>query len=84
MKTKSADLLAREYKLIDGITVPVGTSNIDAGVEGNEPQNAEKLTIAVGNEKINLYVFRPSNYKKGEKTPLIYFIQLSFRQCEYG
>lgn len=74
MKTKSANLLARGYELIDGITVPVGTSNVDLGVEGKEPQNAEKLTIAVGNEKINMYVFRPSNYKEGEKTPFVYFI----------
>ncbi|MBR0264610.1 MAG: alpha/beta hydrolase [Prevotella sp.] len=74
MKTKSANLLARGYELIDGITVPVGTSNVDLDVEGKEPQNAEKLTIVVGNEKVNMYVFRPSNYKEGEKTPLVYFI----------
>ena len=74
MKTKSTNLLAKEYELIDGITVPVGTSNVDLGVEGKEPQNAEKLTIAVGTEKINLWVFRPANYKKGETTPLVYFI----------
>jgi acetyl esterase/lipase len=74
MKTKSTDLLAKGYELIDGITVPVGTSNVDLGVEGKEPQNAKKLTIAVGNVKINMYVFRPSNYKEGEKTPLVYFI----------
>ncbi len=74
MKTKSASLLAKGYELIDGITVPVGTSNTDLGVEGKEPQNAEKLTIDVGNEKISMYVFRPSNYTKGEITPLVYFI----------
>ena len=74
MKTKSASLLAKGYELIDGITVPVGTSNIDLGVEGQEPQNAEKLTIATGNGKINMYVFRPSDYKEGEQTPLVYFI----------
>ena len=74
MKTKSANLLAKGYELIDGITVPVGTSNVDLAVEGKEPQNAEKLTIAVGTEKINLWVFRPANYKKGETTPLVYFI----------
>ena len=74
MKTKSTNLLAKGYELIDGITVPVGTSNVDLGVEGKEPQNAEKLTIAVGTEKINLWVFRPANYKKGETTPLVYFI----------
>ena len=61
MKTKSANLLAKGYELIDGITVPVGTSNIDLNVEGKEPQNAQKLTIVVGNEKINMFVFRPSN-----------------------
>ena len=74
MKTKSANLLAKGYELIDGITVPVGTSNVDLAVEGKEPQNAQKLTIAVGNEKINLWVFRPANYKAGETTPLVYFI----------
>ena len=74
MKTKSANLLAREYILIDGITVPVGTSNVDVEVEGKEPQNAKKITITVGSEKVNMYVFRPSNYKEGETTPLIYFI----------
>ena len=65
MKTKSTNLLAKGYELIDGITVPVGTSNVDLAVEGKEPQNAKKLTIAVGNEKINMYVFRPANYKEG-------------------
>ena len=84
MKTKSANLLAKGYELIDGITVPVGTSNVDLEVEGKEPQNAKKLTIAVGNDQcsmfngqcsmFNMYVFRPANYKEGEKTPLVYFI----------
>ena len=74
MKTKSTNLLAKGYELIDGITVPVGTSNVDLAVEGKEPQNAKKLTIAVGNEKINMYVFRPANYKEGETKPLVYFI----------
>ena len=76
MKTKSVNLLAKGYELIDGITVPVGTSNVDLGVEGKEPQNAEKLTIVVGTDQcsmfnvqcsmFNMYVFRPSNYKAGE------------------
>ena len=74
MKTKSTNLLAKGYELIDGITVPVGTSNIDLDVEGKEPKNAKKLTIDAGNGKINMYVFRPSGYKAGETTPLIYFI----------
>lgn len=74
MKTKSANLFAKGYELVDGITVPVGTSNTDLEIEGKEPQNAEKLTIVVGNEQVNMYVFRPANYKEGEKTPLIYFI----------
>ena len=52
---KETNLLAKGYELIDGITVPVGTSNVDLGVEGKEPQNAEKLTIVVGNEKINMH-----------------------------
>ena len=55
---KKTNLLAKGYELIDGITVPVGTSNVDLAVEGKEPQNAEKLTIVVGSEKINMYVFR--------------------------
>ena len=57
MKTKSANLLAKGYELIDGITVPVGTSNIDLNVEGKEPQNAQKLAIVVGEDK---YVCFPS------------------------
>ena len=68
MKTKSANLLARGYELIDGITVPVGTSNVDLGVEGKEPQNAEKLTIAVGNAACLFHSRR----------------WLSFWQCEHG
>ena len=77
MKTKSTNLLAKGYELIDGITVPVGTSNVDLAVEGKEPQNAKKLTIAVGNEKINMYVFRPANYKESRR-------RLSFWQCQHG
>ena len=38
MKTKSANLLAKGYELLDGITVPVGTSNVDLGVEGKDPK----------------------------------------------
>jgi len=66
MKTKGANLLAKGYELIDGITIPVGTSNVDLDVEGKEPQNARKLTIAVGNEKVNMYVFRQIT-KRGRK-----------------
>lgn len=72
--SSSAHLLARGYELLNGITVPVGTCNKDLDVEGKEPKNAEKLTIDVGDEKINMYVFRPSSYEEGQKTPLIYFI----------
>ena len=74
MKNKSTELLAKGYELLDGITVPVGTSNKDLDVEGKEPKNAKKITIDAGDKKINIYVFRPANYKEGTKTPLIYFI----------
>ncbi len=36
MKKKAADLLAKGYELLDGVTVPVGTTNIDLEVEGKE------------------------------------------------
>ena len=48
MKTKSANLLAKGYELIDGITVPVGTSNVDLAVEGKEPQNAPSSKLQKG------------------------------------
>ncbi len=72
----SAHLLAKGYEPVIGLTVPVGTSNEDLGVENSEPKNAEKLTIDVGEgkAKLNMYVFRPAKAKKGEKTPVIYFI----------
>ncbi len=74
--SKSAHLLAHGYEMMEGLTVPVGISNEDLDAEDAEPKNAEKLSIdgARGKEKLNLYVFRPANYKDGEKTPLIYFI----------
>ena len=76
--SKSAYLLAEGYEIMDGVTVPVGTTNEDLGVEGQEPKNAEKLTIDVdttgGKVKMNMYVFRPEGYKKGEETPVICFI----------
>ena len=73
---KSAHLLAKGYEPVIGLTVPLGTSNKDMGVEGSAPKNTEKLTIDVPqwNNKLNLYVFRPANAKKNEKTPVIYFI----------
>ncbi len=75
---KSEHLLAEGYDLVNGLTVPVGTSNKDMGVEGQEPENAKKLTIDAetvqGKEKLNLYVFRPAEGGNGEKTPVIYFI----------
>ncbi len=75
MTPKSVQLLAEGYEIMNGLTVPVGTSNKDLAVEGAEPKNAEKITIECPRgEKINLYVFRPADYVKCEKTPLIYFI----------
>ena len=72
---KSADLVAEGYELLEGVTVPVGTTNKDLEVEGKEPKYAEKLTIdGAQGEKLDLYVFRPVFYEEGEKTPLIYFI----------
>ena len=78
MALKSEHLLAEGYDLFKGLTIPVGTSNKDMGVEGDEPENAEKLTIDAetvrGKEKLNLYVFHPANGVKREKAPVIYFI----------
>ena len=78
MALKSERLLAEGYELVKGLTIPVGTSNKDMGVEGQEPKNAEKLTIDAmtvqGKEKLNLYVFRPAKGGNCEKTPVIYFI----------
>ncbi len=72
----SAHLLAEGYEPVIGLTVPVGTSNEDLGVENSEPTNAEKLSIDVaqGKKKMNLYVFRPAKLKTKEKAPAIYFI----------
>lgn len=74
--SKSAHLLAKGYELINGVTVPVGTSNKDLEVEGQEPKNAQKLTIDVaqGNRKLDLYVFHPAKAKDRKKAPVIYFI----------
>lgn len=76
--SKSSHLLAEGYELLDGVTVPVGTTNKDLKVEGKEPKDTEKLTIDVetvqGKEQMNMYVFRPAGYKEGDKTPIIYFI----------
>ena len=71
---KSAHLLAEGYEQVKGLTVPVGTTNKDLNVERLEPKNAKKLTIDVGQGKLNLYVFRPAGISDSEKTPLIYFI----------
>ena len=74
--SKSGHLFAAGYELIEGDTIPVETDNKTLGIEGQEPKNAEKLTIDIPGQdaKMNLYVFRPAKYKKGEKTPVIYFI----------
>ena len=79
--SKSAYLLAEGYENMDGVAFPVGVSNKDLGVEGNEPKNAQKLTIDVRDKKINMYVFRPESYKDGEKTPLVYFIHGGGYHC---
>ena len=73
---KSAKLLAKGYEPVIGLTVPLGTSNKDLGVENTEPKNAEKLTIDAGQgeKKLDMYVFRPAKVRDGEKTPVIYFI----------
>ena len=74
--SKSAHLLADGYELMEYLTLPVGLSNKDLGVENSEPKKAKKLSIdgTRGEEKLNLYVFRPANYKEGEKTPVIYYM----------
>ena len=78
MALKSERLLAEGYELIKGLTIPVGTSNKDVGVEGQEPENAEKLTIDAetvqGRRKLDLYVFRPAKAADAMKAPVIYFI----------
>ena len=73
---KSSQLLPKEYGLIEGITIPAGTSNKDLDIESLEPENAEKLSIdgAQGKGKLNLYVFRPVDYRDGEKTAAVYYI----------
>ena len=79
-KTKKASvsshLLAEGYEPVVGLTVPVGISNAELGVDDSPPKNAKKITIDVdrGKGKLNLYVFRPAKLKIDEKTPLIYFI----------
>ncbi len=74
--SKSAHLLAEGYELMEGLTIPVGTTNKDLDAETQEPKNAEKLSIdgAQGEGKLNLFVFRPAKYKEGEKTPVIYYM----------
>lgn len=72
----SSHLLAEGYEPVIGLTVPVGISNEELGVDGSAPKNTEKITIDVngGKTKLNLYVFRPAKLKSGEKTPLVYFV----------
>lgn len=72
----SSHLLAEGFEILDGVALPVGLTNEALGVEGLEPENAEKISIdgAQGAGKLNIYVFRPEGYKEGEKTPLIYYM----------
>ena len=73
---RSAHLLPEEYKSIEGITLPVGISNEDLEIEGLEPENAQKISIdgSGGRGSLNLYVFRPADYRDGEETALIYYM----------
>ena len=73
---KSAHLLAEGYeRILDEESVPVPVW-VKVGAEDSEPNNGEKLTIDVGQEKrkLNIYVFRPAETGDGEKTPVIYYI----------
>ncbi len=74
--SKSAYLLADEYELMKDMKIPVRTTNADLEAERLEPEHAEKISIdgAQGEGKLNLYVFRPENYKEGDMTPVIYYI----------
>ena len=74
--SKTAHLLPVGYEEIVGLTVPVGTTNADLGVESKEPKHAKKLTIdgARGEGSLDLYVFYPAQAKKGKIRPAIYFI----------
>lgn len=74
--SKSAHLLAKGYELMEGLTIPVGTTNADLDAETLEPENAEKVSIdgAQGEGSLNLYVFRPAEIEDDEITPVIYYI----------
>ena len=74
--SKSAHLLAKGYELMEGRTIPVGTTNADLDAETLEPENAEKVSIdgAQGEGSLNLYVFRPAEIEDDEITPVIYYI----------
>lgn len=74
--SKSAHLLADGFEAMEYLTLPVGLTNKDLDAEGLEPEKAKKLTIdgAQGKDSLNLYVFRPENYKEGKKTPVIYYM----------
>ena len=73
--SKTAFLLADGYEPMDGLVIPVGVSNKELEAENLEPEKAEKLTIEGSQGKdLNLYVFRPADYKEGEVTPVIYCI----------
>ena len=39
-EARSAHLLAKGYEPVIGLTVPLGTSNEDLGVDNQEPKNA--------------------------------------------
>ena len=48
---KSEHLLAKGYEIVKDLTVPVGTSNKDLGVEGQEPKTPKNCPLMLRPEK---------------------------------
>ena len=67
MVLKSEHLLAKGYDPVIGLTVPIGTTNNDLGIDGSEPKNSEKLAINVGDGKMNMYVSVQQTTKRMRK-----------------